>query len=133
MNSIQFRDGLRCSGGRQPNVGDAKASVQSLTKAYELRARASKPEKLYITGHYYNLVTGDLDRTVDLSSGGLDLSARCRPLDNLSLGFASATTEKAWPQPWRCGSSPGFLRLSNRIESYMALNRIDPNPWRRPP
>jgi tetratricopeptide (TPR) repeat protein len=111
------------------NVGNAKASVQSLTKAYELRARASEPEKLYITGHYYDLVTGDLDKTVDLYQQWIRTYPRdSRPLDNLSLAYSRlGNHEKGLATAVEASrvDPQDFFGYQNQIENYMALNRID--------
>ena len=44
------------------NRSEWKQSREYNTKAYELRDRASEPERYYIAGHYYSDVTGELDK-----------------------------------------------------------------------
>ena len=44
------------------NLGENRLSVQSMSKAYELRDRVSEREKLMIEAAYYAGVTGDLDK-----------------------------------------------------------------------
>jgi DNA-binding winged helix-turn-helix (wHTH) protein/Flp pilus assembly protein TadD len=39
-------------------------AAESMSKAYELRERASEREKFYILGHYYADVTGDLEKAL---------------------------------------------------------------------
>jgi eukaryotic-like serine/threonine-protein kinase len=111
------------------NVGNAKAAVQCLTKAYELRERASEPEKLYITGHYYDLVTGDLEKAVDLYQQWIRTYPRdSRPVDNLSIGYSRlGEHEKALAAAIEASrvDPEDFFGYQNQIESYMALNRID--------
>jgi serine/threonine protein kinase/tetratricopeptide (TPR) repeat protein len=46
------------------NIGRPTDSFQALTKAYELRDRASEREKLYIQAHYYDEVLMDFDKTL---------------------------------------------------------------------
>src|SRR5271168_4591404 len=48
------------------NLGGAKEGTDYLRKSYELRDRASEREKLYIEGHYYDSVTGDEEKAVEL-------------------------------------------------------------------
>ena len=37
--------------------------AEYIEKAYELRDRASEPEKYLISAHYHDVVTGDLEKT----------------------------------------------------------------------
>jgi eukaryotic-like serine/threonine-protein kinase len=46
------------------HLGDDRA-VEYLKKAFELRDRVSKPEKLYISSHYYEVVTHNLDQQIE--------------------------------------------------------------------
>jgi serine/threonine protein kinase/tetratricopeptide (TPR) repeat protein len=111
------------------NVGNGKAAVDYITKAYELRERASEPEKLYISGHYYDLVTGDLDKTVNLYQQWIRTYPRdSRPLDNLALAYSRlGDHEKALATAVEASrvDPQDFFGYQNQIENYMALNRID--------
>ena len=111
------------------NVGNNKAAMQYLTKAYELRGRASEPEKLYISGHYYDLVTGDLDKSVDLYQQWIRTYPRdVRPVDNLSLAYSRlGDHEKALATAVEATrvDPQDFFSYQNQIAGYMALNRID--------
>lgn len=44
------------------NAGESKRAIEYKKKAFELRERVSEREKLYITGHYYATVTGEIDK-----------------------------------------------------------------------
>ncbi|MFQ5776938.1 MAG: protein kinase [Terriglobia bacterium] len=44
------------------NLGLSEASSEYHKKAFELRDRASEPEKFYITAHYYDTVTREMDK-----------------------------------------------------------------------
>jgi serine/threonine protein kinase/tetratricopeptide (TPR) repeat protein len=44
------------------NIGEKMLGAQHTRKAYELRGRASEWEKFYIESHYYDFVTGDLEK-----------------------------------------------------------------------
>ena len=44
------------------NAGEPDLAREHRTKAFALRDRVSELEKLYITAHYYNAITGEIDR-----------------------------------------------------------------------
>jgi eukaryotic-like serine/threonine-protein kinase len=46
------------------NLNQPTLAAESTAKAYELREHTSAKEKLYITCHYHDLVTGDVDQTI---------------------------------------------------------------------
>ncbi len=69
------------------NSGAVGKAQQYFRKAYELSGHVSERERLYITGHYYQNVTGDLAKVVET----LELSTRTYPknLDSwVNLGVA---------------------------------------------
>jgi eukaryotic-like serine/threonine-protein kinase len=43
------------------NLGETTIGAENLKRAYELRERASEPEKFYIESHYYVIVPGNLE------------------------------------------------------------------------
>jgi serine/threonine protein kinase/Flp pilus assembly protein TadD len=47
------------------NIGQREAAQAYATKAFELRERASEPEKLWIVAQYYLLVSGDLEKAIE--------------------------------------------------------------------
>ncbi len=47
------------------NSGRNELAIESMKKAFELKDRASELEKLYITTHYYDIVTGESDKSVE--------------------------------------------------------------------
>jgi DNA-binding winged helix-turn-helix (wHTH) protein/tetratricopeptide (TPR) repeat protein len=49
-------------GSAYSNLGDATDGAPYLQKAFELRDRATEPERLYITGRYFDVVTGELEK-----------------------------------------------------------------------
>src|SRR3984893_15231959 len=59
------------------NTGQTELAAQSTRKAYELRERASDPEKLFITYTYDRQVTGNLERALET----LELWAQTVPHD----------------------------------------------------
>ena len=44
------------------NLGEPGLGIENTRQAYQLRERVSEPEKLYIDSHFYQLVTGNLER-----------------------------------------------------------------------
>jgi serine/threonine protein kinase/tetratricopeptide (TPR) repeat protein len=47
------------------NTGQTERASESTKLAFERRERASEREKLYITTHYYDNVTGELDKSIE--------------------------------------------------------------------
>jgi len=74
------------------NIGESVLSIESTTKAYELRDRTSDREKFFITTLYDRQVTGDLEREHQT----LELWAQTYPRDRnahgLMSGFAASGT-----------------------------------------
>jgi eukaryotic-like serine/threonine-protein kinase len=48
------------------NLGELALSVEYARKAYELRDKVSARERLYIESHYYDLVTGELEKALQV-------------------------------------------------------------------
>ncbi len=59
------------------NVGESDKAAENIRRAFALRDRTSEPERLYITSHYYEFVTGQLDKALDT----YQLWARTYPRD----------------------------------------------------
>jgi len=71
------------------NAGESEPAKEYTHKAYELKDRVSEREKLYITEHYYQSVTGELDKEIET----LELYERTYPSDsvpgnNLAVSYA---------------------------------------------
>ena len=49
-------------GSAYSNQAKTEAATPYLRKAFELRDRATEPERLYITGRYFDVVTGELEK-----------------------------------------------------------------------
>ena len=102
---------------------------ESTRKAYELRDRVSEREKLYITTHYYDTVTGELDKNIET----LELYQRTYPNDgipsnNLAVAYgqigdfekaAAAAREALRIDP---NSANGYSSLTF---AYWGMNRFD--------
>jgi eukaryotic-like serine/threonine-protein kinase len=57
-----FAVGYLAVGIDYSNLGEFARASQYLTKAFQLREHANQREKLVITGDYYSIVTGELDK-----------------------------------------------------------------------
>ena len=71
------------------NTGQGALAKENVTKAFERRDRASELEKLYISTHYYEIVTGELDKSTE----AYQLWKRTYPRDsiptnNLAIDYA---------------------------------------------
>ncbi len=71
------------------NAGETEPAKEYIRKAYELKDRVSEREKLYITEHYYDTVTGELEKVIET----LELYEHTYPSDsipgnNLGLSYA---------------------------------------------
>jgi len=100
-----------------------------ITKAFDLKERASERERLYISSHYYDLVTGDLNKAIEIYEQWVQTYPRdTAPRDNLALRYqAIGQHEKA------LASSSEAMRIDpkdvyafqNVADAYERLNRFD--------
>jgi tetratricopeptide (TPR) repeat protein len=107
--------------------GDLAASF--ITKAFDLKERASERERLYISSHYYDLVTRELEKAIEIYEQWAQTYPRDSvPRDNLALRYqAIGQHEKA------LASSSEAMRLDpkdvyayqNVADAYERLNRFD--------
>ena len=70
------------------NTGQSALAIENTKQAFERRERASEPEKLYISTHYYENVTGEWDKAIE----AYQLWKRTYPRDsipsnNLAVGY----------------------------------------------
>ncbi|HKS66572.1 MAG TPA: protein kinase, partial [Candidatus Acidoferrales bacterium] len=113
----------------ESNVGNVTDAGQYLRKAYDLRDRTSEREKFYIAGHYYDVVTNDYEKAVDLYSQWISVYPRDNiPYDDLSLAYqdlgegeealqAAANAVRVDPQD--------AYAYQNQAASYLNLGRLD--------
>ena len=71
------------------NTGQSALARENMTQAFERRERASELEKLYISTHYYEIVTGEIDKSME----AYQLWKRTYPRDsiptnNLAIDYA---------------------------------------------
>ena len=50
---------------RMPTADRLDLAIQNTKQAFERRERTSEPEKLYISTHYYDIVTGEADKAIE--------------------------------------------------------------------
>jgi serine/threonine protein kinase/tetratricopeptide (TPR) repeat protein len=108
----------------QQDLGDS-----FITKAFDLKERASERERLYISSHYYDIVTGDVDKAIEIYEQWVQTYPRdTAPRDNLSLRYSAiGQQEKA------LASSSEAMRIDpkdsysyqNVADAYERLNRFD--------
>jgi eukaryotic-like serine/threonine-protein kinase len=111
------------------NLTQSQLADTYITKAFDLKDRTSEREKLYIESHYYDIVTGDIDKAIQTYERWVQLYPRdTPPRDNLSLRYAAiGQQEKA------LASSIEAMRIDpkdayayqNVADSYLRLNRFD--------
>ena len=92
------------------NTGQEQPAIESLKQAFERRDRASELEKLYITTHYYDIVTGEWDKSVE----AYQLWHKTYPRDsippnNLSVSYAQTG------------------KFDQSLEQAQETMRLDPN------
>jgi serine/threonine protein kinase len=110
------------------NVGETLRTAENMRKANELRERVSEREKLYITSHFEDLVTRDLEAARKTYA----LWAQTYPRDdvpptNLGVVYASlGDPEKSLAAHLRALKLvPDGLNYANLVVAYTALDRLD--------
>jgi eukaryotic-like serine/threonine-protein kinase len=111
------------------NLQEPGLSIESLTRAYELRDRTSARERFYIESHYYHLVTGELEKANQI----YEVFAQTYPwseghLVNLGVSYgtmgqhdkAAATLHEALRR-----DPENYVAYSNLVAIYANLNRLD--------
>jgi eukaryotic-like serine/threonine-protein kinase len=111
------------------NTGEEALSVEYTQKAFDRRDRSSEREKLYISSHYYENITHDLDRTVQIYELWKDTYPRDTvPAINIGdLHVALGQPEKAvaeLTEARRLDPNSAFV-YGNLLFAYLGLNRLD--------
>lgn len=111
------------------NVTQQGLADTFITKAFDLKERASERERLYISSHYYDIVTGDIEKAIEIYEQWVQTYPRdTAPRDNLALRYqAIGQQEKA------LASSSEAMRIDpkdsysyqNVADTYERLNRFD--------
>jgi serine/threonine protein kinase/Tfp pilus assembly protein PilF len=110
------------------NISEPGRAAEFAKKAYDLRDRASEREKLYIDSHYYNFVSGDLEKGSRAYEAWLQAYPRDEiPYTNLgsidaSLGRYDKSLAEA-QEAFRL--NPSGLNYSNLVTGFLTLGRLD--------
>src|ERR1700682_3233575 len=111
------------------NLGERQLSIAYTKRAFELRDRVSEFEKLYISSHYYWLVTGELDKAIEI----FELARQTYPREmtapnNLAVIYwVTGQYEKAVQEAREAilrGPNEPF-GYENLATAYLGLNRFD--------
>jgi tetratricopeptide (TPR) repeat protein len=111
------------------SLGQTERSAESIRKAYELRDRTSELEKLYISSHYEQNVT----RNLEAARAAYELWAQTYPRDAIPVNNLGSVyrilgqLDKALQAAREAlrldsGSSPAYANL---VGTYLLLNRLD--------
>ncbi len=85
-----FAMGYRSLSGVYLTLGETERGGDYLTKAFQLRQRASEPEKMTIAADYYSFVTGELDKAAESFKAEIEIYPRSTPAyEDLSATYAS--------------------------------------------
>jgi serine/threonine protein kinase/tetratricopeptide (TPR) repeat protein len=110
------------------NISEPGLAAQFAQKAYDLRDRASEREKLYIDSHYYNFVSGDLDK----ANQAYEAWAQNYPRDEIpytNLGSIDALMgryDKSLAEAREAFRlNPSGLNYTNLVSGFICLNRLD--------
>jgi eukaryotic-like serine/threonine-protein kinase len=111
------------------NLSQSTQQRENLTKAFDLKDRASEREKLYISAHYYSEATGEIDKSTAIYEQWKQTYPRDTvPWDNLALAFLSTgQQEKAVTnalEAMRLDSNDRFA-YQNLADAYERLGRFD--------
>jgi eukaryotic-like serine/threonine-protein kinase len=110
------------------NIGEPAMAADYVQKAYDLRDRVSDREKYYVDSHYYQYVSGDLEKARRV----LELFAQNYPRDEVSttnlgviygnLGDYNKGLAEAQAS---FRMDPSGLNYSNLAGAFLSLNRFD--------
>jgi serine/threonine protein kinase/tetratricopeptide (TPR) repeat protein len=111
------------------NITMSKNQTESLRRAFELKGRASEHERLYIDAHYYEGVTGELDKSIQVYEQWKQIYPRDTiPWDNLALRYNTiGDHEKALTNAMEAMRLDPKDRYAyqNVADAYERLNRYD--------
>src|SRR5208337_2371775 len=111
------------------NLAQSGLADSFITKAFDLKERASEREGLYISSHYYDIVTREVEKSIEIYEQWVQTYPRdTAPRDNLALRYQTiGQQEKA------LASSSEAMHLDpkdayayqNVADAYERLNRFD--------
>ncbi len=111
------------------NLEESNAAMEATREAFDLRDRVSERERLYITAHYYDGVTGEIDKQVETYELWKQTYPRdWTPWNNLSwLHYRTGQFEKAAEEGLQAlNLEPEHpLPYTNIGKAYLNLYRLD--------
>ncbi|HKS95292.1 MAG TPA: tetratricopeptide repeat protein, partial [Terriglobia bacterium] len=111
------------------NQTQTEPALADIRKAFELKDRASERERFYISAHYYDIVTRQLDKAVEVYEQWKQTYPRDGvPRDNLALRYqAMGEWEKALSNASEANRLDPKDRYAyqNLANTYRSLNRFD--------
>jgi serine/threonine protein kinase/tetratricopeptide (TPR) repeat protein len=111
------------------NISETSLASENTKKAYELRARVSEREEVYIESHYHQFVTGDLIKALEVYVLWRQTYPRdAVPERNLCVIYGNlGQYEKALAESREALrlAPESDLNYSNLVVSYLALNRLE--------
>jgi serine/threonine protein kinase/tetratricopeptide (TPR) repeat protein len=124
-----FAEGYLAVGSDYLNLGEPRRAGEYYTKAFLLREHASEVEKLTIAGHYYENVTGELDKAAktyqelieDYPRERVGYGGLCRVYGEQGQYEKAVELSKQAPR-----SPDGMIYLYENVVGYeLALQRFD--------
>ena len=111
------------------NLTQQELAHSYLTKAFDLKERASERERFYISSHYYEIGARDLDKGVEIYQQWVQTYPRdTTPRDNLALRYESiGQHDKSLAssvEAMRMDPKDGYA-VQNIADAYERLNRFD--------
>jgi tetratricopeptide (TPR) repeat protein len=111
------------------NLAQPRQAADTLKKAFELRERASERERLYISAHYYDESTGQIEKAIEIYEQWKQTYPRdTTPRDNLAFSY-----QRIGQHDKAVANASEAMRLDpkdpyayqNLAFAYMGLNRYD--------
>jgi serine/threonine protein kinase/tetratricopeptide (TPR) repeat protein len=111
------------------NTQEAKAAEDNTKKAFALKDRATERERFYIQAHYYDQVTGEIDKTIETYEAWLRVYPRDSvALDNLALAYLTTGEFERILALCKQASQVDprdTYSWEHMVTAYMGLNRFD--------
>ena len=111
------------------NLTQNQLSETFISKAFDLKDRASERERLYISSHYYDIVARDIEKAIEIYEQWTQIYPRdTPPRDNLTLRYSSiGQQEKALASAIEAMRiDPKDTYASQNVgDAYERLNRYD--------